>query len=162
MKHISKSETVFPIQTSCTGPRVTLPEDKLEGITIGQLATATGETVKTLRHWSDVGLLPSSRSHNRYRIFDSQVAGRVPTIRSAQHMGFTLGEIQNLLQACGDVGQTDCQDVHDQLEQQLLAVQEKMATLQKFATELQKRLEAAKTDPNPSCGSSGCSYLTPL
>ena len=131
-------------------------------MSIGQLAAATGETVKTLRFWSDVGLLPAQRNENQYRMFDVNSQHRVPTIRNAQQMGFTLEEIHALLRACGEAESHDCRGVQTQLEHQLDRVREKMVTLQRFESELLLRLEGARKNPDPTCDSArGCGHLSP-
>ena len=37
---------------------------------IGELALATGESVRTLRYWADAGLLDAARTESGYRAFD--------------------------------------------------------------------------------------------
>jgi hypothetical protein len=38
-------------------------------LSIGDLANVTGETVKTLRYWTDQGLLDTERGENNYRYY---------------------------------------------------------------------------------------------
>lgn len=161
MNQISSVEDLFSGLTTCSSPA---PHDTLrQRWSIGQLAAATGETVKTLRYWTDFGLLPSQRDENRYRYYDPGLKDRVPTIRRAQSMGFTLEEIQDLLKACGDEAQDrDCGLVRDQIALQLERVRAKMAALQAFEAELSERLAWAKANPEPACaGAQGCHYLVP-
>jgi MerR family copper efflux transcriptional regulator len=77
---------------------------------IGQLAEATGETVKTLRYWTDLGLLRTERGENNYRYYSPEMERRVTFIRSTQALGFSLTDIVNILalreesvQPCGEV-----------------------------------------------------------
>ncbi len=158
MNRITSVEELFLSLTPCSRP---MREDQTPRWSIGQLAAATNETVKTLRYWTDLGLLPSQRDKNRYRYYDPSLKARIPTIRRAQMMGFTLEEIQDLLHACDeDAGERDCGLVRHQLALQLERVREKMATLRAFEVELIERLEWADANPEPECrGVRGCDYL---
>ena len=59
---------------------------------IGELASRTGESVKTLRYWSERGLLETARGDNGYRLYAEASLSRVSFIRSAQRLGFTVIE----------------------------------------------------------------------
>ncbi len=156
MQRITSVEDLFSSLKPCSSPA---PEARKERWFIGQLSAATGETVKTLRYWTDFGLLPSQRDENRYRYYDPSLKARIPTIRRAQMMGFTLEEIQDLLRACGDDAH-DCGLVRDRIALQLERVRAKMAALCAFETELTERLAWADAHPEPDCGDArGCDYL---
>ena len=64
---------------------------------IGELAGLTGESVKTLRFWADVGILPVVRGENRYRYFPAGAERRVAAVRRFQGLGFSLGEVAEFL-----------------------------------------------------------------
>ncbi|WP_017871887.1 MerR family transcriptional regulator, partial [Deinococcus wulumuqiensis] len=81
-------------------------------LSIGQLATETGERVKTLRYWTDLGLLQHERKESGYRMYTADSAERVQFIRSAQRVGFTLGDIARILSLRAE-GQKPCTDVRD-------------------------------------------------
>ena len=59
-------------------------------MSIGDLASVTGETVKTLRYWTDQGLLDTERGENNYRYYATDMTQRAAFIRSTQALGFTL------------------------------------------------------------------------
>ena len=61
-------------------------------LTIGQLAEITREPVKTSRYWTDSHLLPATRGENRYRYYNEDARRFVTFIRSAQRLGFAIGE----------------------------------------------------------------------
>ena len=57
---------------------------KAELFTIGQLARRTGVPARTVRFWSDAGLIPpAGRSAGGYRLDDSEAAARLDLIRTA-------------------------------------------------------------------------------
>ena len=80
-------------------------------LTIGKLAALADVRTDTLRYYEREHLLaPASKSDSGYRLYDSDSVRRVRFIKRAQHCGFTLTEIAQLLalrhQAsvrCGDV-----------------------------------------------------------
>lgn len=65
---------------------------------IGQVATAAAVNVQTLRYYERVGLLPRpARRASGYRTYPGDTVRRVRFIKRAQDLGFTLGEIADLL-----------------------------------------------------------------
>lgn len=67
----------------------------------GQLATAAGVNVQTLRYYERRGLLPDpQRSLGGHREYDADAVTTLRTIRALQRLGFTLEEIAELI----DVG----------------------------------------------------------
>lgn len=80
-------------------------------LTIGKLAALAKTSTDTLRYYEREGLLePADRSGGGYRLYDKDSARRINFIKQAQHCGFTLAEIRDLLvlrnrdaACCGDV-----------------------------------------------------------
>lgn len=65
---------------------------------IGELAEATGLTVRTLRHYEAVGLLaPVERSESGYRRYRIQDAERLYTIVALRRLGLSLEQIRATL-----------------------------------------------------------------
>lgn len=65
---------------------------------VGDVATATGVTIRTLHHYEEIGLLePSSRSESGHRIYSERDLQRLQQILSLKQLGFSLGEIRNCL-----------------------------------------------------------------
>ena len=65
---------------------------------IGELARATGLTVRTLRHYEQIGLLqPETRSANGYRRYGEAEVQRLQQIRSLRSLGLSLERIGSLL-----------------------------------------------------------------
>ncbi len=125
---------------------------------IGQLAKATGETVKTLRYWTDHGLLEAERGENGYRYYREDAARRAAFIRSAQALGFTLSEIQDIL-ALRASGLQPCEHVKARLETHLATVRAHIAELEALERDLEARLRWAEANPEPECQMDGCVYL---
>ena len=80
-------------------------------LTIGKLAALTETSTDTLRYYEREGLIePADRTGSGYRLYDKGSERRIRFIRQAQHCGFTLTEIRDLLvlrnrdaACCGDV-----------------------------------------------------------
>ena len=85
-----------------------------EVLTTGQLAGAAGVGVQTVRYYERIGLLRDPpRSVGGYRQYDGSDLRRLRFVRAAQELGFTLGEIDELLElrveagkSCASVSQT--------------------------------------------------------
>src|SRR5829696_7097424 len=64
----------------------------------GEVARATGLTVRTLHHYDEIGLLvPSRRSEAGYRLYSDGDVRRLYRIVALRGMGFPLGEIAAVL-----------------------------------------------------------------
>ncbi|HTJ45717.1 MAG TPA: MerR family transcriptional regulator [Kofleriaceae bacterium] len=73
------------------------------GVQIGVLARLTGVPVKTIRFYSDIGLLPpAARTSTRYRLYGGAHRVRLEQIRTLRELGFGLGAIAGLLQRRAD------------------------------------------------------------
>lgn len=125
---------------------------------IGELARATGESVKTLRYWEERALLDAERSESGYRHFLDTMIDRVGFIRQAQALGFTLGEIREIV-ALHSEGVRPCDEVRDALEAHLESVRTRIASLRSLERELSRRLTWAERHPDVDCDD-GCVYLS--
>lgn len=67
------------------------------GLRIGDVARSAGVNVQTLRYYERRGLVVAGfRRHSGQREYEPGDVVRVRTIKSAQRLGFTLAEIQEL------------------------------------------------------------------
>ncbi len=70
----------------------------MTGMTIGKLAAAEGVSVETVRFYQRRGLLAQPPRHRAgYREYSDEDRARLVFIRRARALGFTLGEIADLL-----------------------------------------------------------------
>lgn len=154
MREEGKSEK-HNVLLSITAVHSSLP---LGMVKIGLLALNSGESVKTLRYWTDLGLLEAHRGPNNYRYYDDEAATRVQFIRGAQALGFTLREIQDILDS-RDRENRPCQEVRERLAEHLRTVRDRLEQLQRLEVELASRLAWAEAHPDPACEGEGCVYL---
>jgi MerR family mercuric resistance operon transcriptional regulator len=68
-------------------------------LTIGALAKNCNVGVTTVRYYQQIGLLPepSKPKHGGYRVYDESHIERLCQIRNAQSYGFSLKEIESIL-----------------------------------------------------------------
>jgi DNA-binding transcriptional MerR regulator len=69
-----------------------------EFLTIGELARAAGLTAKTVRFWSDQGLLPpAGRTPAGYRLYGPGALARLGLIRALRDLGVGLTGVRTVL-----------------------------------------------------------------
>jgi len=62
---------------------------------IGEFATLTGTTPKTIRFYESIELIPEPLRKGKYRIYDQTYVETVKQIKMAQDFGFKLSEIKS-------------------------------------------------------------------
>jgi DNA-binding transcriptional MerR regulator len=114
---------------------------KREALTIGELSRRTGIPVKTLRFWSDEGLLPpSSRSRSGYRLYAEGALLRLDLVRTLREAGLGHEAIKKVLRR--DLSLADA------LRLRLAAVEAHAASLERVAAALRAALRS--NDPTES------------
>lgn len=96
----------LPLAAELSRPDVewAAPEDRSEEgeklLQVGDIAKATGKTVRAIHHYEDLGLLrPHARSKGRYRLYDASALMRVRWIGKLHDLGLSLAEIQQMVSA---------------------------------------------------------------
>jgi DNA-binding transcriptional MerR regulator len=75
-------------------------EDGERLLQVGELARASGKTVRAIHHYEEVGLLrPHARSKGRYRLYDQAAITRVRWIGKLHDLGLSLGAMQRIVQS---------------------------------------------------------------
>jgi DNA-binding transcriptional MerR regulator len=70
----------------------------LHGLAIGQVARHAGVGVQTVRYYERRGLLRApARRPSGQRVYEPDTVDLLRTVKKAQHVGFTLAEIEDLL-----------------------------------------------------------------
>ncbi|OLT23229.1 MerR family transcriptional regulator [Actinomadura sp. CNU-125] len=66
---------------------------------IGEVADRTGLSLRTIRHYEDVGLaLPTARSQGGFRLYTDDDVARLLVIKRMKPLDFTLEEMRDLLE----------------------------------------------------------------
>ncbi len=72
--------------------------DHSDMLTIGELARRTGLPVRTIRFWSDSGLVvPSGRTTGGFRLYDAEAAARLELVRTLRELGLDLDAVRRVL-----------------------------------------------------------------
>jgi DNA-binding transcriptional MerR regulator len=77
-------------------------EDLEQLLTIGEVAQAVGMTVRNLREWKTLGLLPAAEIRGRAGYYPPSVVDRIGRIQRLHDEGFPLELISRMLEASGD------------------------------------------------------------
>jgi DNA-binding transcriptional MerR regulator len=71
---------------------------------IGELARRTGLTVKTVRYYSDLGLVPEAeRTLSGYRRYDGAALVRLEFVRTLRELGLDLATVRRILERHSDL-----------------------------------------------------------
>ncbi len=124
---------------------------------IGEVATRTELSLRTIRHYEETGLVtPSARSQGGFRLYTESDVQRLMVLRRMKPLGFTLEQMRDLLDA---TDRLDRADPVDGVERETLLervrtyerdarrkieeLRTQLARAEDFAATLRTRLDAA-------------------
>ena len=114
---------------------------------IGEVARAARVSVHTVRYYERLGLLPAAqRTEAGYRVYSAEAAERLRFIQQAQALGFSLGEIKEILRL-RYTRQSPCECVRGLLARKLEEVEKRMGELHRFRRLLHRTLARSRTLP---------------
>jgi len=91
-----------------------VPRDEHDTMHIGELAERAGMSLRTIRHYDEVGLLvPSGRTTGGFRVYTAQDLERLLVIRRMKPLGFTLDEMAELLRVVDALRDVDADGRED-------------------------------------------------
>lgn len=94
-------------------------------LTISQLASYAGVTVRAIRHYHKIGLLPEpGRDRSGYRAYDAAAVVRLIRIRALADAGVPLARVQELLDAGPDDFADGVQEIDKELRAEIRRLQE--------------------------------------
>lgn len=115
---------------------------------VGEIAKATGSSVRSIRYYERAGLIHARRRDNGYREFDASVVGRVRAIRHLLDTGFTLDDI-TALAGCleHDAPDPRCSAQAVAIYRDKLArIDLQMRTLTELRTRIEAQIDALQPD----------------
>ena len=116
----------------------------MEDLTIGKLAKKAGVNVETVRYYEQRGLIEQPpKPRLGYRHYSPDLIHRIRFIKHAQELGFTLGEIIELL-ALRVEPTTACNDVKDQAKAKIADIAKKIKALQRMKRTLSGLVSACE------------------
>lgn len=99
---------------------------------IGEVAERTELSLRSLRHWDEVGLLrPSGRTDGGFRLYTEVDVERILAVRRMKPLGFTLGEMKAALLDLETLGTAGADHA---------AARERLALVQREAVERRRKL----------------------
>ena len=113
---------------------------------IGELSRETGFSRDTIRYYEKIGLLAlprKARRANNYKEYTAVLSARLRAIRELKNIGYTLHEIQQLIEAY-ETGQLDCEAGKEQLLEKVRLIDKQIRQLQEIKAQL---LDVASTCP---------------
>jgi MerR family mercuric resistance operon transcriptional regulator len=120
-------------------------------LAIGALSKRTGCKVETIRYYERARLLPiAPRSPGGYRIYGSAHLKRLSFIRRARALGFSIGEVRQLLKLA-DERKRPCADVRIVAAAHLEDVQAKIADLRAMERVLRETLARCADGRRADC-----------
>ncbi|MGH3734581.1 MAG: MerR family transcriptional regulator [Micromonosporaceae bacterium] len=129
----------------------------MTGLRSGQVASAAGVNLQTLRYYERRGLLAEpERSLGGHRLYPAEAVTTLRVIKAAQRLGFTLDEVADLLEA-GQHGHGRRPDagLRGRAQAKLAEVEAKVADLRVIAETLRAALDAG-CDDLVSCAGEPC------
>lgn len=109
---------------------------------IGQVAQATGLSVKTVRFYSDEGLIHArSRSQGGYRLFDPAVVAELSLIRALRATDVPLPELKRILDVRRS-GHCNCSALKSSIQTRIQSIDERLTELVSMKAELAQLLSS--------------------
>jgi MerR family copper efflux transcriptional regulator len=102
---------------------------------IGEVAARTELSLRSLRHWEEVGLLqPSGRTDGGFRLYTESDVDKILVIRRMKPLGFSLDEMKAVMSDLEVLGDPEAG------EGERVAAQQRIADVRTDATERRSRL----------------------
>jgi DNA-binding transcriptional MerR regulator len=113
-----------------------------------EVASRAGVNVQTLRYYERRGILPEpQRSGSGYRSYDAQAVRTVRFIKVAQQLGFSLAEIDSLLElAVG--GPRNCDAAKELATEKIGKLEAKIARLSAMCDSLRQLIDTCDRSPD--------------
>ena len=113
----------------------------MSGLTIGQVAQKTGMGIETIRFYERKGLIPDPpRKESGYRQYEPDVLDRLAFIQQAKALGFSLGEIHELL-SLRHKSDTSSRDIKIIATARLADIEQKIKVLRRMQRALKKLVD---------------------
>ncbi len=110
-------------------------------MTANVLAKKTDVPIYTVRHYTKIGLLKPARDpRNGYKVYQFSDATRLRFIMAAKDLGFTLGEISQILDEAKH-GNSPCPLVREIVEARIAENKKKIREMQKLQKKMEKSLD---------------------
>jgi MerR family mercuric resistance operon transcriptional regulator len=121
------------------------------GLSIGQLAAATGVNLETVRYYERIDLMPApARTEGGHRVYSEPHRQRLAFVQRARKLGFSIEDIRTLL-TLSEPARRSCKDVERLAAAHLKNVQAKVADLTRLEQLLSAAVSRCAAGDDPSC-----------
>lgn len=118
---------------------------------IGEAATHSGVSAKTIRYYEEIGLiLPAGRAQNGYRIYSPEDVQSLRFISRARGLGFSVDDCADLLALYRD-RQRSSADVKSIAQRNIGRIRQKIDELRSMETALDTLVDKCHGDERPDC-----------
>ncbi|HAS64536.1 MAG TPA: Cu(I)-responsive transcriptional regulator [Vibrio sp.] len=118
---------------------------------IGEVATLTGLSSKSIRLYEDKGIItPPHRSDSGYREYSNQNLQELNLISRAKNAGFSLAECREFVQLAQNP-ERKSSEVKARAQEKLKEVETKIKQLREIERQLQQWVSACPGDSNSKC-----------
>ncbi|TXK65710.1 Cu(I)-responsive transcriptional regulator [Alkalisalibacterium limincola] len=133
-------------------PTLELADARQEGLyEIGAAAEASGVSVKMIRHYEQIGLIPEAmRTVANYRVYREADVHRLGFIRSARDLGFPMARIKVLLALWDDRDRASA-DVKALVMTHVEEIDTRIAELDRMRSTLLDLASRCHGDDRPEC-----------
>jgi len=112
--------------------------------TIGKIATLAGVSPDTLRYYEKEHLItPVAKTAAGYRLYNDEAVRRIRFIKTAQHCGFSLSDIHELL-TLRQAESACCEDVRSVAIEKKLRIEHKLRALQAMSRALDELIQGCE------------------
>ena len=113
-----------------------------QSLTIGHLARKSGVNIETVRYYQRLGIIEEPVKPARgYRIYPPETVDRILFIRRAKELGFSLGEIAELL----ELGESHCEDIRHRAEEKRSYIDQQIKDLENLRATLDQLIKTCQS-----------------
>lgn len=144
---------------------MTRSETVADAVSIGDAAEVTGLSVKTIRYYEDIGLVPKAPRRNSgartggNRLYDGAAIGRLKFAHSARSLGLSLEEIRLLVAIAEQGCPSERPEYGDILKQHLAGIDEHIARLGALRGQIKQLLSRKRSVVPRACCWESCDCL---
>lgn len=115
---------------------------------IGEISAITGLSRDTIRYYEKIGLIKINkrqRRDNNYKEYSNEIIERLEIIKRAKHLGFSLQEIKELIEAWANKTLNNNERI-ELFESRIALLDEKILRLNEVKSLIRKRIKQIKEE----------------
>jgi DNA-binding transcriptional MerR regulator len=129
------------------------------GLKVNEVAKQFGVNANTVRHYVRIGLINPPKDESGYHRFGKKEAQTLRFILNARELGFTLEDIQQLLDDASR-GESPCPHARELIELRLDQARDKLASLQALVERMEQATASWQSIPDcEPCGQHICHLI---